>query len=86
VIKLEDRRQKKPLEFEEVKDRIIGSLVQSKAQEMAGSLRGGAKIEYVDEELRKQAEIEAIKAAVKQKTFEKQIDQQLQKEGAPGKQ
>ncbi len=56
VIKLEDRREKKPPPFEQIKDRIKGSLVHKKAQEVAGDLRGKAKIEYVDAEIKKQVE------------------------------
>jgi peptidyl-prolyl cis-trans isomerase C len=73
IIKVDDRRQKKPPTFEEVKDRLLGSMAQNKAQEIASNLRGKATIEYVDPEIRKQAEEDAIKAAVQKKQMEEQI-------------
>jgi peptidyl-prolyl cis-trans isomerase C len=82
IIKVEDRRQKKPPTFEEVKDRLLGSMAQNKAQEIATNLRGKATIEYVDPEIRKQAEEDAIKAAVQKK----QMDEQIKKMQEQGKQ
>jgi peptidyl-prolyl cis-trans isomerase C len=77
VIKVEDRRPKKPPQFEEVKDKILDSMVQSKAQDVAGLLREKAKIEYVDAEIKKQAEQDAAKAAAQKKAFEMQMNKQL---------
>ena len=85
LIKVEDRRQKPPPSFEEVKDRIVGSMVQTKAHDIASELRGKATIEYVDAEVRKQAEEEAVKAAVQKKAFEMQMNEQLDKIEAQGK-
>lgn len=48
IIKLEDRRQKQPPSFDQVKGQILGSMVKQKAGEALSSLRGKAKIEYVD--------------------------------------
>jgi peptidyl-prolyl cis-trans isomerase C len=73
VIKVEDRRQKPPPSFEEVKDRLIGSMVQNKAQNIAGELRQKAKIDYLDPELKKMAEDDAKKQAEAQAALEKQI-------------
>jgi peptidyl-prolyl cis-trans isomerase C len=56
LIQIEDRRERKPPEFADVKDRLVTSLVHRKAQEVASSLRDTAKIEYVDPEIRKQVE------------------------------
>jgi peptidyl-prolyl cis-trans isomerase C len=56
VLQLEDRRERKPPEFGLIKDRIIASMVHRKAQEMAGSLRDKAQIEYLDAEIKKQVE------------------------------
>ncbi len=64
IIKVEDRRAKlaaKVPEFAEVKDRIMASLMHRKAQELLDGLRGKAKLEYVDPEVKKQ--VEAEKAA-----------------------
>ncbi len=73
VIKVEDRRQKPPPSFEEVKDRLIGSMVQSKAQNIANELRGKAKIDYIDPELKKMAEEDAKRQAEAQAALEKQM-------------
>ncbi|MGE5267264.1 MAG: peptidylprolyl isomerase [Deltaproteobacteria bacterium] len=74
VIKVEDRRQKPPPSFDEVKDRLIGSMVQSKAQSIATDLRGKAKIDYVDPEIKKMADEDAKKQAEAQAAMKKQID------------
>lgn len=74
VIKVEDRRQKPPPSFDEVKDRLIGSMVQSKAQNIAGELRVKAKIDYVDPEIKKMAEEDAKKQAEAQAALKKQMD------------
>jgi peptidyl-prolyl cis-trans isomerase C len=59
LIRLEDRRQKAPPAFADVKDRIIGSMIQSKAQLVAGQLRAAAQIEYIDPEVKTQVEADA---------------------------
>lgn len=74
VIKVEDRRQKPPPSFDEVKDRLIGSMVQSKAQNIATELRGKAKIDYIDPEIKKMAEEDAKKQAEAQEAMQKQIE------------
>jgi peptidyl-prolyl cis-trans isomerase C len=56
LIQIEDRRERKPPEFADVKDRLVTSLVHRKAQEVASSLRDIAKIEYVDPEIKRQVE------------------------------
>lgn len=58
VIKLEDRRDRKAPDYEAVKERIAAALVHRKAQEIAGSLRAKAKIEFIDAELRQADEAE----------------------------
>ena len=60
-------------QFEEVKDRLIGSMAQSKAQNIATELRGKAKIDYVDPEIKKMAEEDAKKQADVKAAMEKQI-------------
>lgn len=74
VIKVEDRRQKPPPTFDEVKDRLIGSMVQSKAQNIAGELRTKAKIDYLDPEIKKMAEEDAKKQAEAQAVMKKQME------------
>ena len=56
VIKMLDKRNKPAPAFETVKDGILNSLVQQKAQEIIGGLHKAAKIEYVDADLKKAAE------------------------------
>jgi peptidyl-prolyl cis-trans isomerase C len=71
IIKLEDRRAKAPPAFDQVKDTIMNSLAVRKAQETSAEMRGKAKIEYVDEGIKKQVEeqkqkqAEALEAAKK---------------------
>ncbi len=74
LIKVEDRRQKPPPPYEQVKDRILANMVQSKAQDVAKGLRGKATIEYVDADLKKQVEEDAKKADAQQKAFEEQVE------------
>jgi peptidyl-prolyl cis-trans isomerase C len=54
IIKVEEKRMRKPPEFASVKERILQSLLQQKAQEVIGGLRGAARIEVLDEMLKKQ--------------------------------
>jgi len=58
LIQVEDRRQRKPPEFDVIKDRLIASMIHRKAQEIAAKLRGDATIEYVDPEIKQQVERE----------------------------
>jgi peptidyl-prolyl cis-trans isomerase C len=54
VIKLEEKRNKPLPEFASVKERILTDLQQKKAEEIVSGLRKAAKIEYVDEAIKKQ--------------------------------
>ena len=54
VIKLADRRKKEPPKYEALKDRIMASLIQRKAQEVMQGLRKSAKVEFVDKGLEKE--------------------------------
>ncbi len=56
VIRLEDKRERKPPAFDEVKERINAALVQQKAQQVMQDLRGKAKVEIVDPEVKKAME------------------------------
>ena len=53
IIKVTDKRNRKPPEFETLKERIITRLVRDKAKELADSLRSSAKVEYVDPSVKK---------------------------------
>lgn len=73
IIKLEDRRAKAPPSYDQVKDTILNSLAVRKAQETSAEMRGKSKIEYVDQDIKKQVEeqkqkqAEALEAAKKAK-------------------
>ncbi len=73
VIKLEDRRQGELPKFEEVKDRIMGSLLQKKAQETVATLKKAAKIEIFDAGVKK-----AMDDAEKRQADQMQQMQQMQ--------
>jgi peptidyl-prolyl cis-trans isomerase C len=79
VIKVEDRRPKPLPTFDEVKDKIIGNMVQQKGQQVATELRGKANIEYVDSEMKLQIEQEAAVNAAKKKAFDAQMEEQIKK-------
>ncbi|GBF26022.1 foldase protein PrsA 1 [bacterium MnTg02] len=53
VIKIEDRRTRPIPTFDVVKERLLASLRQRKAQEVIGGLHQKAKIEVLDEDLKK---------------------------------
>jgi len=59
IIKLEDKRITPPPAFAKIKDRMIMSMMHRKAQQVAQKLRKSAKIEYIDPEIKKQAEAQA---------------------------
>jgi peptidyl-prolyl cis-trans isomerase C len=79
IIKLEERREKKLPTFEEVKDKILNSMIQKKAQDVATGLRTQAKIEYVDPEVKKLAEEQEKAQAEQKKALEAQIKGQIEK-------
>ena len=79
VIKLEDRRQKKLPSFDEVKDRILNSMIQRRAQEVAQGLRTKAKVEYLDPEIKKMVEEQEKAADAQKKAMEAQIKAQIEK-------
>jgi len=58
LIRVDERRERKPPEFDQVKERILMSMVQRKAQDVVNDLRTKAKLEYLDAEINKQVEAE----------------------------
>lgn len=56
VIKIEDKRDSKPPAFDTVKGRLIAGMVSQKAVEVITALRMSAKIEIVDQEIKKALE------------------------------
>lgn len=64
VIKVEDKRNRPLPSFEEVKDQLMASLIQNQLKTVVQSLRGSAKIDIVDPELKKSIEDDAKAAAI----------------------
>ena len=52
IVRLEERRRRPAPPFEAVRDRMLAQLIHQKAQQVAADLRGRARIEYIDPELR----------------------------------
>lgn len=59
VIRVEDKRNRPAPAFDEVKDQINASLVQRKMQELVKDLRGSAKIEILDADVKKSMQDDA---------------------------
>lgn len=59
IIKLEDKRQRGAPPFDQIKDRILASLIHRKAQEVGQKLREGATVEFVDAALKAETEAES---------------------------
>ena len=83
IIKLEDRRKKAPPTFEQVKDNIINSLAIHKAQEKSSELRGKAKIEYVDPEIKKTVDEHNKKREEALAAARKQAEEAQKKDSTP---
>ncbi len=64
VIKAEDKRNRPVPAFDEVKDQLMASLVQNQLKTVVQGLRGTAKVEIVDPELKKAIEDDARAAAI----------------------
>jgi peptidyl-prolyl cis-trans isomerase C len=73
LIKVEERREKQPPTFEQVKDRILASMIHRKAQSLANNLREQSKVEYVDTDIKKQVEDQEKQAEAQKKMFEEQL-------------
>ncbi|MFN3868259.1 MAG: peptidylprolyl isomerase [Hyphomicrobiaceae bacterium] len=78
IIKLEDRRLKPPPSFDEVKDRILTSMIHQRAQAAAASLREKAKVEYIDPEIKAEVEQQTGQAEAQQKEIEAMIKKQIE--------
>jgi len=78
LIKLEDRRQKPPPSFEDVKDRILASMIHQRAQAVAAKLREDAKIEYIDEGIKKEVEEQNNQQDAQRRQIEELIKKQIE--------
>ena len=63
IIKVEDKRMRQPPPFDGVKERIVNSLLQKKAQTVGTDLRAAAKVDYIDADIKKAVEAEKAAAA-----------------------
>jgi peptidyl-prolyl cis-trans isomerase C len=72
VIKVEDKRNRPVPAFDEVKDQLVASLVQNQLKTVVQGLRGTAKVEIVDPELKKAIEEDARAAAIEAPAEQKQ--------------
>lgn len=72
IIKLDDKRMRQPPPFDGLKDRIVNTLLQKKAQTIGLELRNAAKVEYVDPEIKKAVESEKAAAAAAPKDAPKE--------------
>lgn len=66
LIKVEEKRDRLPPSFDEVKDQIKASLIQSKLQGTVQDLRKSAKIEIVDASLQTEEEKKAAEGATEE--------------------
>ncbi len=64
VIKVEDKRSRPVPSFEEVKEQITASLIQTQLKDVVQKLRGSAKVDIVDPDLKKAIDEEAKAAAL----------------------
>ena len=63
LIKVEDKRDRQPPSFDEVKDQITASLIQAKLQSTVQEMRGAAKIEILDPDVKKAVDAENAAAS-----------------------
>jgi peptidyl-prolyl cis-trans isomerase C len=62
VLKIEDKRNRQPPSFDEVKDQITSSLINAKLQTTIQELRQNGKIDVIDPEIKKAMESDATPA------------------------
>jgi len=83
IIRVDDRRKKEPPTYAAVKETILNSLVVRKAQDAANEMRGKARIEYVDADIKKQVEEQKKKQEEAKKPAEAPAAQPASPEPAP---
>ena len=82
LILVEEKRQKPLPNFDEVKERILNGMIHQKAQAVAQALRDGAKIDYLDEDIKKQVLAEQARSEIQQQQMIKQIEELKKAEDA----
>jgi len=78
LIKIEDRRPRQPPTFEQVKDRIINSMLYRQAQTVATDLRGKAQVEYLDAAMKKEVEEQSKQAALQKQVMDEEMKKQIE--------
>ncbi len=78
IVKLEEQRDKPVPNFEDVRNEIMTSLMQQRAQNVAEGLRTKAKIEFVEPELKKFVELSRKKAEERRAEIEKKMKAQIE--------
>lgn len=81
LIKVEDRRPRQPPAFEQVKDRILNSMIYRQAQTVATELRGKAQVEYLDADIKKDVEEQNKQAAAQKEMIEAEMKKQIEASG-----
>jgi peptidyl-prolyl cis-trans isomerase C len=71
VIKVEDKRNRPVPAFDEVKDQILASLIQTQLKDVVQKLRGSAKVDIVDPELKKSIDEDAKAASIEPSSQQK---------------
>ncbi len=71
VVKVEDKRTKPVPSFEEVKDQIVASLIQTQLKDTVQKLRAAATVDILDPDLKKAMEEDAKAAAIEPQTQQK---------------
>lgn len=78
LIKVEERRPRQPPTFDQVKDRILNSMLYRQAQTIAAELRGKAQVEYLDAEIKKEVEEQSKQAALQKQQIEDEMKKQIE--------
>ncbi len=71
VLKVEDKRNRPIPSFDEVKDQLMASLIQTQLKDVVQKLRTSAKVEIVDPELKKAIDEDAKAAALESSAQQK---------------
>jgi peptidyl-prolyl cis-trans isomerase C len=56
IVKIDERRRRAAAPFEKVKERVVATMIHTKAQEIVAHLRDKAQIEYIDPEIKRSIE------------------------------
>lgn len=75
LILVEEKREKPLPKFDDVKETILYRMIYEKAQRVVQQLRATAKIDYLDEEIKKQVAVEKQRATAQQAEIMKKIEE-----------